>query len=122
MFASRCLPCRCTDWLAVQEQDPKGWDNLKRFKRPILIEIIDALITSKKKKRTYKKALGTAYGVEARNPVRVLLSDPFPFAVHLMPAADGLGAFEAQNPDPPGTPVDIPSSPIIFGIENSQAP
>lgn len=95
----------------MQEQDPKGWNDLRRFKRPILVEIIDALTSSKKKRRTYKKALGTAYGVEveARKPVSVLLSDPFPFAVHLMPAGDCLGAFEAQNPDPPGTPEDPPA-------------
>jgi hypothetical protein len=103
----------CTDWLAVQEQDKDGWNKLEKFRRPILAKIIEALTSTKKKRRAYKDALGAGVCGDVPRPVRV----PQP--------ANGASAAAQDNPvtltvhdangEPlesflpaPGTPPDLP--------------
>ena len=100
---------RCTDLLAVQEQDPQGWNKLERFRRPLLANIIRALTsTTKRNNVAYKKALGAGVGGQARKPVRVLMPEAGPFA--LQPANGASAA--AQGPDVTITMQDVDGPPL----------
>lgn len=51
----RAFLFRCTDWRAVQEQDPVGWANVKNLKRAVQFQIINALAATKKEGPRYVK-------------------------------------------------------------------
>lgn len=106
----------CTDWLAVQEQDKKGWNNLEKFRRPLLARIIEALTSTKKKRRVYKEALGAGVCGDVPRPFWTWASAVQP--------ANGASAAAQDNPvtltvhdangEPlesflpaPGTPADL---------------